>query len=202
MAYKLPSQSIQVCISIATQMWEHVTKCMCTDGDTGPCGGDERPIDASYQAFQLHLQGLERLLRALVADVDCWVAFYTKEVTCRHHTYPTPGGFRLKSLGHHHHPPTDICQSSTCTHLHQSDASSCGVLVVAQANNYLAGDFERQNYQVSECDVKVMRLRMLWVIMHHSNEKSMSKSDAAKISEILQKLQKELNSTPNKKTPP
>ncbi|ETI32967.1 hypothetical protein F443_20294 [Phytophthora nicotianae P1569] len=74
----------------------------------------------------------------------------------------------------------------------QPDASSCGVLVVDQANNYLAGDFEQQHYQVSKSDVKVMRLRMLWVIMHHSNEKAISKSDATKTGEILKKLQKEL----------
>ncbi|KAG4046705.1 hypothetical protein PC123_g17919 [Phytophthora cactorum] len=55
----------------------------------------------------------------------------------------------------------------------QPDSSSCGVLVVAQAYNYISGDIERQTYNVSKNDVKMMRLRMLWVIMH-SKEQMMS----------------------------
>ncbi|KAE9297035.1 hypothetical protein PR003_g23610 [Phytophthora rubi] len=74
----------------------------------------------------------------------------------------------------------------------QPDGASCGVLVVAQAHNYLTGNEERQNYNVSLSDVKVMRLRMLWVIMHLSRERSMSKSDATTAREIHQKLQDEL----------
>ncbi|KAE9047748.1 hypothetical protein PR001_g4077 [Phytophthora rubi] len=74
----------------------------------------------------------------------------------------------------------------------QPDGASCGVLVVAQAHNYLTGNEERQNYNVSASDVKVMRLRMLWVIMHLSHERSMSESDATTTSKIHQKLQDEL----------
>ncbi|KAG2822632.1 hypothetical protein PC129_g10011 [Phytophthora cactorum] len=73
----------------------------------------------------------------------------------------------------------------------QPDSSSCGVLVVAQAYNNISGDIERQTYNVSKNDVKVMRLRMLWVIMH-SKEQMMSNSDAATATEIDKKLQVEL----------
>ncbi|KAF1782529.1 hypothetical protein GQ600_2779 [Phytophthora cactorum] len=73
----------------------------------------------------------------------------------------------------------------------QPGSSSCGVLVVAQAYNYISGDIERQTYNVSKNDVKVMRLRMLRVIMH-SKEQMMSDSDAATATEIDKKLQVEL----------
>ncbi|KAG3108103.1 hypothetical protein PI124_g12073 [Phytophthora idaei] len=43
----------------------------------------------------------------------------------------------------------------------QPDASSCSVLVVAQAYNFFTGYPERQHYNVSKANVKVMRLRML-----------------------------------------
>ncbi|KAE9109942.1 hypothetical protein PF010_g11350 [Phytophthora fragariae] len=74
----------------------------------------------------------------------------------------------------------------------QPDGASCGVLVVAQVRNYLTGNEERQNYNVSSNDVKVMRLGMLWVIMHLSHERSMSESDATTTRKIHQKLQDEL----------
>ncbi|KAF1777514.1 Ulp1 protease family, C-terminal catalytic domain [Phytophthora cactorum] len=73
----------------------------------------------------------------------------------------------------------------------QPDSSSCGVLVVAQTYKYISGDIERQTYNVSKNDIKVMRLRMLWVIMH-SKEQMMSDSDAATATEIDKKLQVEL----------
>ncbi|KAF1789247.1 Ulp1 protease family, C-terminal catalytic domain [Phytophthora cactorum] len=74
----------------------------------------------------------------------------------------------------------------------QPDGASCGILVVAQAYNYLTGNVEQQTYNVSSDDIKVMRLRMLWVIMNISQEKVMAGSDAAKANEIQQKLQDEL----------
>ncbi|ETO80505.1 hypothetical protein F444_05007 [Phytophthora nicotianae P1976] len=74
----------------------------------------------------------------------------------------------------------------------QPDTASCGVLIVAQAHSCLTGHEDQRKYGVSKDDVKVMRLRMLWVIMHHSKERAMSEGDAAKTSNILQRLQDEL----------
>ncbi|ETO61406.1 hypothetical protein F444_20582 [Phytophthora nicotianae P1976] len=74
----------------------------------------------------------------------------------------------------------------------QPDGSSCGVLVVAQAHSCLTGYMKRQIYSVSKNDVKVMRLRMLWVIMMHSDKRNMPKSDAEATREIHKKLEDEL----------
>lgn len=70
----------------------------------------------------------------------------------------------------------------------QPDLSSCGVLVVAQAHNYITGNLQRQNYNVSKQEVKAMRLRMLWMIMCYAQERTISDSDAAKNSKIHQQL--------------
>ncbi|GMF43238.1 unnamed protein product [Phytophthora fragariaefolia] len=59
----------------------------------------------------------------------------------------------------------------------QPDATSCGVLVVAQVHNYLTGNEDRQTYNISKKDVKVMRLRMLWIILHYSKEIPISDSE-------------------------
>ncbi|KAE9260953.1 hypothetical protein PF001_g32566 [Phytophthora fragariae] len=75
----------------------------------------------------------------------------------------------------------------------QPDSASCGVLIVAQAHNYITGNLEQQDYTVSKNDVKVMRLRMIWVITHYSKESAISKSDAVTTSAILQNLKKELD---------
>ncbi|KUF93925.1 Deoxynucleoside triphosphate triphosphohydrolase SAMHD1 [Phytophthora nicotianae] len=74
----------------------------------------------------------------------------------------------------------------------QPDGSSCGVLVVAQCYNYVTGNITEQTYDVSKNDVKVMRLRILWTILHMSKEIPISDTDAATTTETLQKLQKEL----------
>lgn len=74
----------------------------------------------------------------------------------------------------------------------QPDGSSCGVLVVAQAHNYLTRNVEQQNYGVSSHDIKVMRLRMLWVIMNLNKENIVNSSDALMAKEIQQKLEDEL----------
>ncbi|KAG7375381.1 26S proteasome non-ATPase regulatory subunit 11 [Phytophthora pseudosyringae] len=41
----------------------------------------------------------------------------------------------------------------------QPDFACCGIMVVAQVHNYLTENLERQQYQVTKNDVKVMRLR-------------------------------------------
>ncbi|GMF50940.1 unnamed protein product [Phytophthora fragariaefolia] len=74
----------------------------------------------------------------------------------------------------------------------RSDAASCGVLVVAQVHNYLTGNDDRQTNNISYNDVKVMQLRMLWVILHYSNQIPIPDSDEATSRETLKKLQKEL----------
>ncbi|KAF4139237.1 hypothetical protein GN958_ATG11597 [Phytophthora infestans] len=74
----------------------------------------------------------------------------------------------------------------------QPDGASCGVLVVAQAHNYLFGNVEQQNYGVSNRDIKVTRLGMLWVIMNLNKENILSSSDALKTKKIQQKLEDEL----------
>ncbi|ETO73167.1 hypothetical protein F444_10858 [Phytophthora nicotianae P1976] len=74
----------------------------------------------------------------------------------------------------------------------QPDGSSCGVLVVAQCYNYVTGNITEQTYDVSKNDVKVMRLRIQWTILHMSKEIPISDTDAATTTETLQKLQKEL----------
>ncbi|OWY96644.1 hypothetical protein PHMEG_00033042 [Phytophthora megakarya] len=75
---------------------------------------------------------------------------------------------------------------------HQPDATSCGVLIVAHTYNYLTENTEGQKCKVSKSDVTVMRLRMLWTIMHRSKELSISKHDAATTANINQKLQDQL----------
>ncbi|KAF4146109.1 hypothetical protein GN958_ATG04775 [Phytophthora infestans] len=74
----------------------------------------------------------------------------------------------------------------------QPDGSSCGVLAIAQCYNYLTGNTTQQSYDVTKHDIKVMRLRILWAIMHLSKEQPISESDVTTTSKTLQKLQKEL----------
>ncbi|OWZ14076.1 hypothetical protein PHMEG_00012498 [Phytophthora megakarya] len=62
----------------------------------------------------------------------------------------------------------------------------------AHTYNYLTENTEGQNCKISKSDVTVMRLRMLWMIMHHSKELSISKHDAATTAKINQKLQDQL----------
>ncbi|GMF44425.1 unnamed protein product [Phytophthora fragariaefolia] len=63
----------------------------------------------------------------------------------------------------------------------QPDATSCGVLVVAQVHNYLTGNIDRQYYRVFKNDVKIMRLRLMWVIMHLSHERLISNEDLLRL---------------------
>ncbi|KAG7375572.1 26S proteasome non-ATPase regulatory subunit 11 [Phytophthora pseudosyringae] len=70
----------------------------------------------------------------------------------------------------------------------QPDFACCGIMVVAQVHNYLTENLERQQYQVTKNDVRVMRLRMLWTIMCYSQERVMSDSDTASTSQIRQQL--------------
>ncbi|KAG6617835.1 Glutamine synthetase [Phytophthora cinnamomi] len=66
----------------------------------------------------------------------------------------------------------------------QPDATSCGAMIVALAYNFITGKMDIQTYSISNNDVKVMRLRMLWVIMHCSQERTLSNVDAAKVDKI------------------
>ncbi|ETI42142.1 hypothetical protein F443_12675 [Phytophthora nicotianae P1569] len=74
----------------------------------------------------------------------------------------------------------------------QPDGLAVVFWVVAQVHSCLTGNMKRQIYSVSKNDVKVMRLRMLWVIMMHSDEQNMSKSDAEANRETHKKLEDEL----------
>ncbi|KAG6943921.1 hypothetical protein JG687_00018161 [Phytophthora cactorum] len=65
-------------------------------------------------------------------------------------------------------------------------------LCIDAAYNFFTGYPELQHYNVSKANVKVMRLRMLWVIMHYFQEQCMSKDDADKTTKIHVQLQKEL----------
>ncbi|GMF56077.1 unnamed protein product [Phytophthora fragariaefolia] len=74
----------------------------------------------------------------------------------------------------------------------QPGLSSCGVMVVAQLYNFVTGNFDRQHCQVTKTAVKVMRLRMLWIIMCYSQERSISPDDTASVDKIQQQLLKQL----------
>ncbi|KAG1703860.1 hypothetical protein DVH05_006869 [Phytophthora capsici] len=60
------------------------------------------------------------------------------------------------------------------------------------AHSFLMGNKDLQIYNVSKNDVKVMRLRMLWVILMHSQERGMSEADTVRASQIQKKLEDEL----------
>ncbi|ETL95947.1 hypothetical protein L917_06363 [Phytophthora nicotianae] len=74
----------------------------------------------------------------------------------------------------------------------QPDAISCGVLVIAQAYSYLTESMRLQEHGVSKRDVGVMRLRMIWMVVSHSKERSNSVYDADKANRIRELLQKQL----------
>ncbi|GMF52396.1 unnamed protein product [Phytophthora fragariaefolia] len=74
----------------------------------------------------------------------------------------------------------------------QPDATSCGVMIVALAYNFITWKLDLQNCTIYKNDVKAMRLIMLWVIVHCSLERTLFNVDAAKVDNIHQKLQAEL----------
>ncbi|ETI29884.1 hypothetical protein L914_21811 [Phytophthora nicotianae] len=66
----------------------------------------------------------------------------------------------------------------------QPDAASCGVFVVAQAYSYLTESMRLQEHGVSKRDLSVMRLRMVWMVVYHSKERSISVYDADRLIEF------------------
>ncbi|ETL79698.1 hypothetical protein L917_19728 [Phytophthora nicotianae] len=71
----------------------------------------------------------------------------------------------------------------------QPDAVSYGI---AQAYNYLSESMRLQEHRVSKRDVSAMRLRMIWMVVYHFKDRSISMYHADKTHQIQELLQKKL----------
>ncbi|KAG1697837.1 hypothetical protein DVH05_015791 [Phytophthora capsici] len=74
----------------------------------------------------------------------------------------------------------------------QPDFASCGVMVVSQVFSYLTNNHHWHLSNVSKDSIKVMRLRMLWVILCYSKQRRIPRSTPDKVRLIHQQLVEQL----------